>query len=255
MFGDIAIAQVEYTIIYFEIQSIASDANNFTNYLMDSGVTLFSQFGGTSTPTSQSNTLPLLPNNSSYQGITIFYGISSLDCSKGGSVAISAYPTTYNNSNRDQFVLNAQTWKLSFISFADYSYVQYMTLKCNLPGANCDNKCQNSTNPRFILNGVCSFCQYSCLTCNISNSASICDSCDNATRMLNTKTKKCDCKSGFFDTYQGSYTCQSCYPCATCTNNNQVCLTCFTSLHMVKNSVLSTCQCVSGFYPNYLKGT
>jgi len=182
----------------------------------------------------------MLPNNPSYQSNTIFYGISSLDCSRGASITVSAYPTVYNNSKGDQFILNAQTWKLSFIALADYSFLQYMTLKCDLPGANCDNKCQNSTTPHFILNGACSYCQYTCLTCNVSNSASVCDSCD-ITRVLNTLTKKCDCKSGYFDPYQNNYTCKSCYPCATCSNSNQVCLTCYTNLHMIKNSVLSSC--------------
>ncbi len=130
--------------------------------------------------------------------------------------------------------------------------MQYKTLKCDLPGANCDNKCQTSSTPHFIVNSICSYCHYSCLTCNVSNSVSVCDSCDVQTRILNNVTRRCDCISGFYDPYQNNYTCQSCFPCKTCSSSNKVCLTCLTDLRMIKNSVLSTCECVAGFYPNYI---
>lgn len=74
---------------------------------MDSNVSTFNQFGGTSTPTSQSNTLPALPNDPNFQDNNIFYGISGLDCSRGASMTISAYPTILSNQNINQFVLNA----------------------------------------------------------------------------------------------------------------------------------------------------
>jgi hypothetical protein len=106
MYGDITISQVEYTVLYFDV-SMMSNSGTYARYLMDAGVTEFSQFGGTSTPSSQSNTLPSLPNDTSYQSNVLFYGISSLDCSRGASISISAYPTIYNNSNTDQFMLNA----------------------------------------------------------------------------------------------------------------------------------------------------
>lgn len=86
---------------------ISANASIYTKYLMDAGSIEFTQFGGTSTPITQSISLNMLPVNPNYQSNTIFYGLSSLDCSKGGSIAISAYPTIYNNSNADQFVLNA----------------------------------------------------------------------------------------------------------------------------------------------------
>lgn len=107
MFGDITISQVEYTVLYFDVSMMSNSTSTYSRYMMDAGVTEFSQFGGTSTPSSQSNTLPSLTSDTSYQSNVLFYGISSLDCSRGASISISAYPTIYNNSNTDQFMLNA----------------------------------------------------------------------------------------------------------------------------------------------------
>lgn len=125
------------------------------------------------------------------------------------------------------------------MAYASYQYVQYESLRCDLPGSNCDVNCQNSPQPHFLLNGICQYCQYSCLTCNTSNSASICDTC-HSTRSLNPSTKLCDCLVGYYDSFN-NYTCKSCFPCATCSLSSSVCLTCHEELHMVKNSVLSTC--------------
>ena len=91
-------------------------------------------------------------------------------------------------------------------------------------GSNCDVNCQNSPLPHFLLNGICQYCHYSCLTCNASNSVSTCDSCS-TTRTLSPTTQQCTCLPGYYDTFQ-NYTCLSCFPCATCSLSNKVCTTC-----------------------------
>ena len=106
MFGDITIAQVEYTIVYFDV-TLMENQNGFGRYLMDSGVAQFNQFGGTPSPTTQADALLPLPVNDNYENSVIFYGISGIDCSRGASIAISAYPTFFDNKNINQFILNS----------------------------------------------------------------------------------------------------------------------------------------------------
>ena len=210
-------------------------------YLMDSGTASYSAFGGTASPTSQATTLTLLNNPSgNYEGNFIFYGISSIHCAGGPSIVLSGYPTIYNNSNTNQFILNAESWKLTYIWSASYQYIQYQTLKCNFPFSNCDSNCNTSPVPHFILNGICQFCHYSCLTCDVVASTSACDTC-HTTRQLNPATRLCDCRSGFYDPFRNNYTCFTCFPCQTCAPNSRLCLTCNSSQNLVLNTVLSTC--------------
>lgn len=39
MFGDITVAQVEYTILYFDVSMMSNPTSTNARYLMDSGVT------------------------------------------------------------------------------------------------------------------------------------------------------------------------------------------------------------------------
>jgi hypothetical protein len=164
---------------------------------------------------------------------------------------LSAYPTS---SSATQLILNAETWKLAYISSASYEYIQFETLKCTLPFSNCDASCSNSSQPHFILNGVCQFCHYSCLSCQTAASTTACDTCS-STRTLNPSTHLCDCIAGYYDPLQSNYTCTTCFPCLACPQNSLLCLTCHTELHMVLNNVLSTCECSLGYFPNYLVNT
>ena len=135
---------------------------------------------------------------------------------------------------------------------SQYNFIQYMSLRCGLPGANCDGSCLTSPKPHFITGGICSFCQSSCLTCDVSNSATKCDTCD-TTRYLNSATGLCSCISGYYDNLQ-SNVCSSCFPCLTC-NIKNVCLTCSPEINMVINTILNLCQCAPGFYENYVSPT
>ena len=218
---------------------------------MDSGVSTFNSFGGTATPTVASNTLAPLPIDTNYEGNFLFYGISGVDCMRGPSITLSAYPTISITNSVSEYILNAEAWKLTFVLFGSYSYIQYRTRLCNLTFSNCNPNCLTSPIPHFTLNGICQFCHYSCLTCNIVASITKCDTCD-PTRQLSPSTGLCECIAGYFDVVRNNYTCTSCFPCATCSVNSQVCLSCYTNLHMVKNSVLSICECTIGYYPNYL---
>jgi len=76
-------------------------------YLIDSGVASYAAFGGTASPTTQATTLAQLNNNGDFEGNFIFYGISTIHCSGGPSIVLSAYPTIYSNSNTNQFILNS----------------------------------------------------------------------------------------------------------------------------------------------------
>lgn len=142
-----------------------------------------------------------------------------------------------------------QTWQLTLMQSASYNFIQYESLKCGLPGANCDGSCLTSSKPHYVVNGICNFCQTSCLTCNVSNSNTKCDSCD-ATRTLSNSTGLCVCLPGFYDSFQ-SNVCSDCFPCLTC-NLKGVCLTCDASKNMVLNAILASCECAPGFYNNYV---
>jgi len=47
-------------------------------YQMDSGISTFNSFGGTSTPTVVPNTLAPLPIDANYEGNFLFYGITGV---------------------------------------------------------------------------------------------------------------------------------------------------------------------------------
>jgi len=70
MYGDITISEVEYTIIYFDVQMMASNTSTYALYLMDSGISSFNNFGGTSLPSLQSDTLPSLPTTQTTKTIS-----------------------------------------------------------------------------------------------------------------------------------------------------------------------------------------
>lgn len=116
-----------------------------------------------------------------------------------------------------------QTWKLTMMIEAEYNFIQYKSLNCELPGSNCDGSCLTSTKPHYVVAGVCNFCQSSCLTCNITNTNTKCDTCDE-TRYLNNASGLCICKSGYYDNTQTNV-CNDCFPCLTC-NLKGVCLSC-----------------------------
>lgn len=181
----------------------------------------------------------------------IFHGISALECRQGASITLSAFYENYLNpqTQSTQTLLTMQTWQLTFMLSATYNFIQYQSLKCGLPGANCDGSCLGSSRPHFVLNGVCSFCQSSCLSCNITNTNTRCDTCDE-TRFLSNSSGLCLCLPGFHNNIQTNK-CDSCFPCKTC-NLKGVCLTCDRALNMVLNNILATCECAPGFYNNYV---
>lgn len=248
-YGDISISQVEYTIIYFDITLMQGH-----RYLMDKGDVTLQNFGGTADQSSKSITLTALPTNSSFSGLSLFYGISGLECKQGATIALSASNQLYQrpNSNTSEFILTMYTFKLTLMLAAEYNFVQYASLNCGLPGANCDGSCLTSPEPHYVLNGVCNYCQSSCLTCNVSNSNSRCDSCD-ATRYLSSSSGLCLCNPGYYDS-QTSNVCSSCFPCLTCSQKG-ICNDCDSSVHLVLNTILDSCQCAPGFSPNYLNAT
>ena len=86
---------------------MSSTAGPNARYLIDSGTARYAAFGGTAAPISQATTLALLNNNGDFEGNFIFYGISTIHCSAGPSIVLSGFPTLYNNSNTNQFILNA----------------------------------------------------------------------------------------------------------------------------------------------------
>ena len=107
MFGDITIAQLEYTVVYFDINVINNINGPNARYLIDSGMADYVAFGGTAQPSTQATTLAQLSNNGDFEGDFIFYGISAIKCAGGPSIVLSGYPTLYNNTNSLQFILNA----------------------------------------------------------------------------------------------------------------------------------------------------
>jgi len=231
-YTEVLIDWVMCTVVYF-IPSVM--INN--NYQMNSGVATSRAYGGTLAAVSQSiDLLPLAPNDK-FENLKFFFGISNIDCKDGENIAllgVENYFTGTNNTMR--LLLSMQTWKLTFILSSSFNYIQYNSLKCSLPGANCINTCSKDSKPYFIVSNVCSYCHYSCLTCNVSNTDNKCDTCD-TTRTLNPKTNLCDCKPQFYDT-RDNYTCADCFPCGTCEKIN-TCTTCLDNQHMILNSVTS----------------
>ena len=244
-FGDITITQVEYTIIYFDVSIMKQ-----FRYNMDRGLAELTSFGGTADTSSKSITLEPVPPDSDFDNLDIFYGISAVECRQGQSITLSAVHQFYLNptTNLTQVFLTMETWKLTLIQLAEYNFVQYQSLRCDLPNSNCDDNCFSSPLPHFVVNGVCEFCHPSCLSCNIALSTTRCDTCHD-TRFL-SPSGLCSCKQGFYDTLD-SFECLSCFPCQTCTLRN-VCQTCDNSLHLVLNPILSICECAPGWTPNYV---
>ena len=233
-FGDITITQVEYTIIYFD----TSIMKQF-RYNMDRGIAELTGFGGTADTSSKSITLNPVTPDSNFDNLQIFYGISKVNCKQGQSIVLSAVHQFYLNpsTNLTQVFLTMETWKLTLITSSEYNFVQYESLRCDLAGANCDANCKDSSLPHFTVNSVCTFCQSSCLSCNVSLSATRCDTC-HSTRTL-APSGLCLCNEGYYDTFD-SFECQSCFPCLTCALRG-VCQTCDISLRLVLNPILSTC--------------
>lgn len=66
MFGDITIAQIEYTVVYFDVVRISTPTTPAAMYLMESGGSSFGNFGGTAAPTVVANTLAPLPVDPNY---------------------------------------------------------------------------------------------------------------------------------------------------------------------------------------------
>jgi hypothetical protein len=149
-------------------------------YLIDKGDVTLQNFGGTSDSSSKSITLSPLPYNANFSNLMIFYGISGLECRQGMSIALSAFYQSYLNplTNATNVLLSMQTWKLTMMMEAEYNFIQYKSLNCDIPGSNCDGSCLTSLKPHYVVAGVCNFCQTSCLTCNVSNSNTKCDTCD-----------------------------------------------------------------------------
>lgn len=200
LYGDITISQVEYTIIYFDVGLMLG-----ARYQMDSGMVALQNYGGTTEASQKSITLTPLPYNADYDNQMLFYGISGLECKQGNSIALSAVHSFYvsPSNNETQVLLTMETWKLTSIIHSEYNFILYQSLRCGLPGANCDGNCLTSTIPHFVVAEVCNFCQQSCLTCDVSNTNTKCDTCD-VTRVLSNKTGLCLCKSGFYDSLQSN---------------------------------------------------
>jgi len=125
---------------------------------------------------------------------------------------VEKYFTGTDGSMR--LLMQMQTWKLTFMLSSSFNYIQYNSLKCSEPGANCNSTCSKDLRPYFIVSNECKYCHYSCMTCNVSNSDKICDTC-HTTRILNPNTKLCDCKPQYYETRE-SYICADCFPCGTC---------------------------------------
>lgn len=235
LYGDIAVNLIEYTIIYFDVTLMSA-----TRYLMDQGVVVEQNFGGTIDSSEKQTTLIALNPDPDFENLQIFYGLSGIEARQGSSITISANHQFYTSpvNNNTLISLNLETWKLTMIMSCEYNFVQYKSLRCDLPNSNCDGNCIRSPKPHFLLNNVCYFCQSSCLTCNISLSNSKCDSCDE-TRQLNNRTGICACKTGFYDSLT-SNVCNNCFPCASC-NIRGICLTCDAGKNLFINNVLSKC--------------
>jgi hypothetical protein len=131
-----------------------------------------------------------------------------------------------------------QTWRLTYMTESTFNYIQFKSLKCNQPGSNCNESCLTSLKPHYVVSNVCNFCQYSCLTCNISLKDTVCDTCD-PTRTINSTTNLCVCNPGYYENYQ-TYICPSCFPCATCETSG-VCTTCNSSIFLTLNPVRRNC--------------
>lgn len=168
-------------------------------YEIDRGDVTLQNFGGTSDSSSKSITMTPLPANANFENLMIFYGISGLECKQGASITLSAYYESYINpqTSNSQILLTMQTWQLTMMLSSTYNFLQYKSLKCGLPGANCDGSCLTSLQPHYTFNGVCNFCQSSCLSCNVSNINTRCDTCD-STRYLNNASGLCICLPGFY---------------------------------------------------------
>ena len=130
-----------------------------------------------------------------------------------------------------------------------FSYIQYKSLKCTEPGANCNTTCSRDLRPFYIVLNQCNYCHYSCLTCDIKNSDNYCDKC-HVTRSFNNKTNLCDCRPEFYET-RDNFVCADCFPCATCEKAN-TCISCLEQENMILNVVTGECMCREGFYGNMI---
>ncbi|EAS03999.2 EGF-like domain protein (macronuclear) [Tetrahymena thermophila SB210] len=95
----------------------------------------------------------------------------------------------------------------------------------------------------------CQVCDARCKTC--SSSSTKCTSCsDSNNRQLNTSTKKCDCKLGYYvdPVNISNPTCLKChYSCQSCNGPNQTdCLTC--DINQGRKINGGTCICIDGTY-------
>ena len=175
---------VQCTVVYFIPQVLSNN-----RYQMNSGAVSLKAYGGTVKPVSQSiDFLPLTINNR-FENLKFFFGISRIESKDGQSITLLGVEKYYTSptDNSVRLLLQMETWKLTLMAASSFNYIQYKSLKCTEPGANCNTTCSKDLRPYFIVLNQCNYCHYSCLTCNVTNSDNYCDKC-HVTRIRNSKT-------------------------------------------------------------------
>ena len=172
-YTDVLIDWVMCTVVYF-IPNVMVE----NRYQINSAIATLRAYGGTLTAVTQSIDLLPLVSNEKFEDLKFFFGISNIDCKDGENIAILGVEKYFTGSDGSmRLLIQMQTWKLTFMLGSSFNYIQYNTLKCSEPGANCNSTCSKDSRPYFVVSNNCQYCHYSCLTCNVSNTDKFCDTC------------------------------------------------------------------------------
>lgn len=217
------------------------------------------EWGETGQTTLSYSLLPLASNINSAtlsrytQNNRMFWGITSFNMSRGFIHGFNFQNDYYSISGA-----NLNTNYLTYVNQGTYEIIlthfYIATRDCNLtnqqffqvPTQTCvTNNCWS--NLTYTLNGsnnqYCTYCDYTCLTCDGSLSTN-CKTCLNTT-FRSLSSNSCPCQTGYIDI--GVATCYPCdyyiSGCTACTSTTS-CTSCSSGFTL---TALGQCQCTTGF--------